>query len=317
MKFIPHPVLVTRLLACSALLAMAPSPLTAAEAPTAPDNDSPFSFTLGSGWRRDELRWTIAGDSSGRNPNILSELDWTDLEIIPVSLVGELTFLKRWHLALEGSYGTITGGKNRDSDYNSNNRRGQFSRSRAETEGKVLDGSLLLGYDFPLHSRLILTPWAGVTLRRQDLNDKNGVSEIDTESGETGAFSGLDSKYGAEWRGGVLGLEGKLRLSDRWRLRAGFRYALLDYEGTGEWNLRDDMDGFKHTATGHGWQLQAGSEWDLAPRWTLGVSAFYGRYTTSSGTDETILNDGGRVSTRLNEVEWKTAGVNAAVTFKF
>lgn len=317
MKFIPHPVLITRLLACSALLAMAPSPLTAAEAPTAPDNDSPFSFTLGSGWRRDELRWTIAGDSSGRNPNILSELDWTDLEIIPVSLVGELTFLKRWHLALEGSYGTITGGKNRDSDYNSNNRRGQFSRSRAETEGKVLDGSLLLGYDFPLHSRLILTPWAGVTLRRQDLNDKNGVSEIDTESGETGAFSGLDSKYGAEWRGGVLGLEGKLRLSDRWRLRAGFRYALLDYEGTGEWNLRDDMDGFKHTATGHGWQLQAGAEWDLAPRWTLGVSAFYGRYTTSSGTDETILNDGGRVSTRLNEVEWKTAGVNAAVTFKF
>ncbi|MGD8383733.1 MAG: hypothetical protein PVJ11_16445, partial [Syntrophobacterales bacterium] len=41
---------------------------------------------LSAGYREDEFDWNIAGNSSGNNPNILSELTWEDLQIFQVGV---------------------------------------------------------------------------------------------------------------------------------------------------------------------------------------------------------------------------------------
>jgi len=41
--------------------------------------ESRFSLTVDSGLSQDSFEWTIAGDSQGKHPNILSELEWEKL----------------------------------------------------------------------------------------------------------------------------------------------------------------------------------------------------------------------------------------------
>ena len=37
-------------------------------------------FIMTGGYRKDNLDWNIAGDTTGNHPNILSELTWDDVE---------------------------------------------------------------------------------------------------------------------------------------------------------------------------------------------------------------------------------------------
>ena len=48
------------------------------------------SLDLSAGYRVDQLDWNIAGTISGTNPNIISELTWSDLEIYQLQLDGQI-----------------------------------------------------------------------------------------------------------------------------------------------------------------------------------------------------------------------------------
>ena len=277
-----------------------------------------FSLTLDSAFRRDDFNWTIAGDSNGQNPNVLSELDWTKLNIISTGGAAEFTVHDHWHLRFGGSYGWIISGNNRDSDYLFDDRQGEFSRSRADTRGEVIDAEAMIGYDFKMmRGRMTLTPWLGFSFHKQELNDRCGVQEIDLLSGDLGAFPGLDSKYEADWYGAVFGLEAKVNLFTNWRLTGGVRYELQSYTAHADWNLRSDLDGFSHTAKGSAWLLHTGVEWDFQPGWTLALSGFFGVATAGHGTDDTTFSGGSHIATRLNEVRWRTVGVQTALTYRF
>ena len=277
-----------------------------------------ISLTLDAGWRHDDFQWTIAGDRHGKHPNILSDLDWSDLEIVPVSLTAEVKLRDHWRAQLAGSYGWIVDGENRDSDYFLNNRKGEFSRSRADTRGRTVDAELALGYDLPeVARRVVFTPWLGVSYHQQHLNDRNGVQLVDTESGDFGPFPGLDSIYEAEWFGVVFGLDACVKLTEHTRFLFGARYELVTYEANADWNLRTDFDGFTHDARGDGWRLGAGVEWDFAPQWTLGLHASWSLFETDAGLDRTTFSDGSRIETRLNRVAWESVGVRLGVTHRF
>lgn len=307
-----HALFASCLLLTPVLLRAAPVP---ALTPAQPQiSEERFRFTLESGWRRDALSWTI-GEEGG--PNILSDLDWSRLNIVPVTLRGDFSLPRDWRLQLSVTYGSILSGRNQDSDFDSSNRRDEFSRSTAETGGHVLDAEVLLGRDFHLSSALTLTPWIGATFNQQHLNDRNGVQQIDTEGGGLGSFGGLDSTYEARWLGLTAGLDAAMQLTDDVRLTLGARYSWLDYEADGDWNLRPELDSFKHTATGHSLQLRAAAEWAFAPDWSLECAAFYRVASTGSGTDRSHFTDGSSAATRLNEVEWSSYGLTAGVTWRF
>jgi opacity protein-like surface antigen len=276
-----------------------------------------YSLSFDTGWREDHFEWSIAGDLNGRNPNILSELDWRHLNIVATGAQVEITFRRDWHFDLGGSYGWIVSGANRDSDYNFSNHRGEFSRSVADALGDKVDADAIFGYDFRLSSHFTLTAQLGFTYHRLRVNDTSGVQLVNTEFHEVGPFAGLNSTYDANWWGPEFGLQAKLQLAEKWRWLAGARYELLRYHGHANWNLRPDFINFHDTASGTGWMLTTGVEWDFARHWTLAVLGDYGYRRACAGTDDTELTNHTHELTQFNGATWESVGVRAIATYRF
>ena len=158
------------------------------------------------GYRQDNLNWTIAGNSAGTSPNILSELEWEDLQILEVQGKAEIVLAEHFVLDGIGSYGQIMSGENQDSDFLGDNRTFEFSRSNNDAEsGSVLDLSGGAGirihldeYAEKLESeKLHLTLLGGYSYHEQNLEITNGFQTIPF----TGSFAGLDSRYETQWEG--------------------------------------------------------------------------------------------------------------------
>ena len=300
---------------CAALHAGTTSPIADLRPATAA---SCLSLTLDTGWRLDDFGWTIAGDLSGQHPNVLSELKWQRLDIIPVGLDLDWSPWPSWHLSLNGAYGWIVSGRNRDSDYIYNNRAGEYSRSTADTHGSTVDAGAVIGRDFKMmDDKVTLTPQIGYVFHQQRLNDRNGFQVLDKWANDDGPFAGLDSVYRARWSGGTAGLESRLELAEKWRMMLGARFELLDYSATADWNLRPDFKGFHHNANGTGWALHAGCEHDLDNSWTVGLDVTYGSRKTGHGVDDTLLTNDVHDRTHLNEVQWTSVAVQFYATHRF
>ncbi|MHC1761425.1 MAG: hypothetical protein AB9917_18320 [Negativicutes bacterium] len=95
--------------------------------------------------RQDRFTWNKA--DLGGAPNILSELKWKNLRIYAIKGVLRHDTGRRTFLGATGSFGWIYSGTNQDSDYEQNDRQGEFSRTYANAgDGRVLDVSLGLDH---------------------------------------------------------------------------------------------------------------------------------------------------------------------------
>ena len=177
------------------------------ERPEAAEVKTTLEFS--GGYRTDNLDWNIAGNVNGTDPNVLSELTWSDLEIFQIGVGAKALINKTFYLRGSLSFGWILDGDNQDSDYNGNDRTQEWSRSNNSSDGNVSDASLGLGYQFKLASgRFRLTPLVGYSYSAQYLNITDGVQTVSEPSlapaGVTpnpiGPFPGLDSSYDTAWK---------------------------------------------------------------------------------------------------------------------
>lgn len=215
---------------------------------------------LESGYRTGRLDWNLAGDSSGGNPDVLSELEWEDLDIFQVKAAGKvllgLDSMPRISLCLKGSaaYGWITDGNNRDSDYAGGHRTLEYSRSEnSGDDGDVLDLAIAFGPQFHfLRNRLAIALLAGWSYHEQNLKITDGEQTVSDPAlagsldpdlplpQPTGLIYGLDSSYDARWWGPWLGAHLEYRITPRLSARGSFDYHFAPYEGEAAWNLRSD-----------------------------------------------------------------------------
>jgi hypothetical protein len=79
--------------------------------------------------RIDELQWSIAGNSAGTNPDIRSELTFSDVHSYQITIGGRALINRLVYLRGAFDYGWIQSGRVRDSDYNSDDRHDEYSRS--------------------------------------------------------------------------------------------------------------------------------------------------------------------------------------------
>jgi len=166
---------------------------------------------LSAGYREDKFDWNIAGDSSGNNPNILSELTWDDLQIFQVGVRARTVIGRGFYLRGIFNYGWIFDGDNQDSDFSGDDRTLEWSRSNNNADdGNVLDASLGIGYQLRLSKdKCKVTPLVGFSYHEQNLRLTDGVQTLSEPAlaspGVTppplGPFAGLDSKYEADWTG--------------------------------------------------------------------------------------------------------------------
>ena len=272
------------------------------------------------GYRRDHFRWSIAGDKSGNNPNILSELTWENLE--SQTLTGSALLTRKSFIALRGSaeYGWIFAGQNQDSDYLLNDRRGEFSRSNnASDGGQLLDVAGGVGYPWAPESTLYefrLIPLAGYSYHQQNLTITHGFQTIPS----TGPFNSLDSRYRAEWRGPWIGLDLDFKPYDKIRAYGGFEYHWASYLANARWNLRTDFSqpkSFRHIADGQGVVGTVGFLYRLSDDWFIDANAKYQTWTTDPGIDRTFFSDGTVSETRFNQAKWDSYAFSLGVRCRF
>jgi hypothetical protein len=284
-----------------------PAQVAAEDAPGAygtPGRD--FDFILSSGYRLGGLRWNIAGDLSGENPNILSELTWSKLQIFQIEAEGKLN-IERFAIRAAVGYGYVLAGDVQDSDYNLDDRTDEFSRSYSDARGGYLLHALTgLGYRWELRSApMTFLPMIGIAFHRQAMKMTDGVQAIPPD----GPIPGLDSSYTANWLDLWFGLDVEYQIARRVSAAAAISVHPSLYYAEADWNLRSDFMhpvSFIHRTSGLGFygELSAGIE--LSRRFLL-----EGRFTAEywfggAGVDETYWAAGGSVETRLNEVVWSS-----------
>ncbi len=266
--------------------------------------------------RTDEVNWSIAGNTRGRNPNILSELTWDGLRTMTVGVRSQYQY--QWWLGeVELHYGHIYRGRNQDSDYLFDNRRGEFSRSNNGAGGDMFDISASLGVPLALPAvdgwRQVLIPRVGYSLHQQNLSLIDGYQTIPA----TGAFAGLDSRYATEWNGGWFGVS---LISERQhQFRFDLSYHLPDFHAEANWNLRDDL---AHPKSFEQWSNGSGVSLGLQLRVPYKQVALIGGYQLRSwqaeaGYHRVYLATGQTGGTRLNEVEWRSQQLSLAVEYLF
>ena len=140
-------------------------------------------------------------------------------------------------------YGWIFDGRNQDSDFQGNNRTGEFSRSNNRTEdGNVVDASFGMGYQFTLISgRLRFIPLLGYYLQPTEPSHHRWLFQTISTPGVTppvGPIPGLASTYETESFGPWLGLDLIVPINEKITLSAGFRIHWATYKAEANWNLR-------------------------------------------------------------------------------
>jgi len=88
----------------------------------AQDLPGKLQLSIAGGYQQENLRWSIAGNANGQNPNILSELRWENVGG-PVAAT-KMRFILFDHWQLEGEYEHtfFSSGKVFDTDYGGNDR---------------------------------------------------------------------------------------------------------------------------------------------------------------------------------------------------
>jgi Protochlamydia outer membrane protein len=295
------------------------------------NTDLNTSFSMSLGVRNDDFNWSIAGNASGTNPNILSELDWSKLDSYQLRICNRTQVGRLLYFRAQANYAWIQDGTVRDSDYHGDNHTDEYSRSISQSSGDQLwDLSFGAGYPFVLSSgRLRIAPLIGLSISKQNFRITDGYQVVGAGPPETPEQGPLDSRlnstYRAKWVGPWVGCDLRYRLNPgrpgQKPMELGVTLELhwVDYSAQGNWNLRNDLEhpvSFEHQANGFGIQIEL--EWliHLAHRWDLNLTAGYQHWSTDPGKN-TQHNTSGTYVSRLNEVDWEAHSFMVGVIYHF
>lgn len=338
MAVVPHKNRFALLLGCLPLLLLAAQGSRAAEEPHTLLSQPRLQglelldLRLSLGYRQDDFDWSFAGNSAGGNPNILSELSWEEVEIYQIETRGSLLF-KNFYLRGNFAYGTVEDGDVQDADYDQDNRRGEWSRSLSRSkDGEVMDLSLGAGYLLFKHTNEAwltgyLVPVVGYSFSSQDLTLKDGtqtVAGVSSRSGDVsaplGPIANLNSTYETAWKGPWFGVDYFGQVTRDWELSATAEYHWLEYDGKGDWNLRQDFQhptSFEHLSTGSGYNLEGSVAHHLNARWMLTGVMQYRNWSAEGGVNRQFLANGTTAESRLHEVNWDSYALMLGARYGF
>ncbi|WP_298636673.1 hypothetical protein [uncultured Umboniibacter sp.] len=267
-----------------------------------------FVLQLDVGYEMSEVDWNIAGlPQYAESPNVLSELTFRDMDspALNVHINGMKLLSEDWAAIVELSYlktmppeGTV-----QDSDYDLNDREGEFSRSYSDIDGNDRNSWSISGG--------VKTRWlgsvghyasasVGFSHDTWDMQMVNGYQSVLTdEFGNPdprfiGPFPGLDARYQAEFSGVFFKLSTEHQLGSTFLGISAKYHSHLRFDGEGEWNLRQNLrqpKSFTHEANGTG--FTATIDWTIPITSAIDtfVRANYQSLSASDGVDQTFVID--------------------------
>ncbi|ATL47772.1 hypothetical protein COR50_11685 [Chitinophaga caeni] len=244
-----------------------------------------------------QMHWSVAGNTSGMNPNILSELKWKSVQ----SIGGGIEIKKRIYNNLWGQVafykaGTVAGNAT-DADYRSDYRqdRTYFDRFDASRgfEWLFTPG---VAYLLKINRYNSLNIYAGYYLNKEKyyLLPQGGNTRSD-----------LKTTYQPTWKAWSVGFTYQLNINPNWNISPSFTYRQLDYDAAANWNLIEDFQhpvSFEHYAKGFEIQPQLDLSYFIKNGTALTFRVQYAHAATGHGSEALYLVNGETRATRLNGV---------------
>ncbi|MBO9591729.1 MAG: outer membrane beta-barrel protein [Niabella sp.] len=261
------------------------------------------------GYGNSNLHWSIAGNTDGKNPDILSELAWSRLRGTVWNAGLRYSFNKKWGLELGAGYHHITKGRVTDKDYAQDNRQGNYYNEEFNSQGKALTADAVLQYHIGNLSGFQIRPFVGYTLQKQEallLGDEDWERD-------------LHSSYKTTWMGAQAGVNAS-RTFNRLDLRIDLATGLLAYRAAALWNLIDKFAkpvSFRHYTEAY--QLKGNVEigYTLGARLRIMGYCRMAHADAWKGTDRAYYSDGSTIDTRLNWVTTTTTAFGAGLGYLF
>nr|WP_294942910.1 hypothetical protein [uncultured Mucilaginibacter sp.] len=258
-----------------------------------------LQVSLGTGYQREGLKWSIAGNLQGQSPNIYSELQWKKVGGQSVAASLQWNFWNK--LMLMGDYRrvSIKSGTVRDNDYNGDNRTSPaYDQLFDADKGFTREIAIGLGYKLIDNENFSLTPYAGYSANKQSLHLFDG----------SGQYANLNSTYDTDWQGAFVKAIAGFKLSKKLSATGTLTYNQAGYKAKADWNLIPTFRhpvSYLHTAKGYGVDATAALQYAITKNIAINLGGGFFTWQTGEGIDELFLASGGSEKTQLNEVDRK------------
>ena len=260
------------------------------------DIEKKLQLTLSAGPQKDNLNWSIAGNTSGQSPNVLSELKWQN-----VKGTNYLAGLQAnvWHnIIIVGGYNRVSvkSGSVSDIDYSADNRsQPTYNQNFIDNKGYTSAWYAGAGYIIFNNDRFSLVPSAGYVNNTQSLYITDA----------TGQFPDLNSFYNVQWKGAFIKVKSSLKIWRGLKAMADVTYNQVNYSAQGDWNLINEFMhpvSYSHVAKGYGINAGGSLVYNVTPNVGISVGYTYFNWQTGNGTDQLYLSSGQVDKTQLNGV---------------
>jgi len=275
------------------------------------DEKNKVELNIYGAYHTEDFNWSIAGNSMGQNPNVLSEVKWKNIKGPGMGLDIRLNIWSPIFLKVNYQRNFIKSGKVSDTDYASDNRTNpSYQANLNSNEGFTYTYAVAGGYEFKLNQLLKLSPFAGYLKSAQHLHLKDFNEESDPD------LKTLNSTYQANWTGPMIGIDVNLQLSNQLSLNGMVNYKQLKYKAAADWNLIDAFEhpvSFRHTANGYGTDGFLQVNFRFTPVLSVFTRGNYSYSNTGKGTDDLFLADGKQLQSQFNSATRHAAGLIAGI----
>jgi len=264
------------------------------------------------GFQHTNFDWSIAGNSSGANPNILSEVIWQDLKGMQYGLDIEYEFMPKLGLKAIAQYSNVGKGMVTDTDYADDNRQRPFYEDRLNAnKGNVFSLGLQANYEIWHFENLSLNPILGISY----LHQRFYLLESETNPNS----SGLNSTYTISNKGwdfgAAVGYHRKI-----FSLSATILGGFYTYAATASWNLIPSfVQPVSFTQDANSFRLQAIFNLSIPVTDKMRVELDYrvNQLNTQKGVDRTFYTNAPGEETQFNGASLKNNSLQLGLNFCF
>jgi hypothetical protein len=270
-----------------------------------------FYVSIQPGYFNESSRWSIAGDSQGKNPNIYSEIRWKNLSGPQIATSAQYNFWKNFLVKVNIAESFITSGTVTDTDFGADNRKDTLYHDSFDSDkGLITSLIVAIGYNLKINEKISITPFVGYGLNAQSLYLLKNFGSV---SGN------LRSTYKTRWSGITLGFTSKIQLR-RFIIEPQLTYHQTNYTSKANWNLIENFKhpvSFRHKAIGFGIEPGLKVNFKMGKNFTVFLGGAASYWATGKGSDKLYLADGQVPVTQFNGSVRKGTSVFTGLSYSF
>jgi len=279
---------------------------------SAQDTPQKWSVKPYIGLQQSKFDWSIAGNSAGTSPNVLSELIWKNLKGPGFGLDIKYNITRRFSVKATNQYSSITKGEAEDTDYAEDNRQNAFYFDLLNAnKGYLYNTGLQLSYQLLKFGDFNINPIVGLSYNQQKFHLLESANNPDSK--------GLNSIYQARYKGFDFGAELILKMH-KFSVGATVLSGFYTYSAKANWNLIPDFAkpvSFTHKA--NSFSLSGDINLAVPINKSLKVEVDYkiNNINTYSGVDKAYFNNRATEETQFNGANFRKNAILFGLNFSF